>query len=524
MNSFTVADLITKTPTGQQTNPQGVAFTCDGDTRSYAHLHDNAATLAGGLLSAGFAKGDRVAVLMRNRPEWIETFFGAAMAGGVLVPLNYLLRSDELEFIVADSGARWIFYEDEFAEPATALLANDRDRRAVAVDPPGDEAPGRLLSYRALLGSVDTPSLPPVGPEDLVLLQYTSGTTGSPKGAAHTHSTVLWNSYHQLVDFAVSRGDVCYVTPALCWAAGFHDLALATLWAGGRLVLSRTSFEPSRFLNTVQRERVTTTLLVPTVLKRILAAPEFDRYELGSLRLVISGGEPVPITASEEMQRRLPGCAVLQVYGLSEFPTLMLLLGPGDAARKQGSTGKACSIAQVRVVTDEGRDVVAGEIGEIVCKSPAVMTGYYGLPEATATTLPGGWLHTGDLATLDAEGYVFISGRSKDMLITGGLNVYPAEVERILAQHPAILEAALIGVPDEQWGEVGQAHIVVDGDVELNEQELIDWLRPQLATFKLPRHYVVRTDPLPRTTSGKVQKFVLREPAVEAAPALSPEA
>lgn len=511
MDAFTVADIITKTRTGKSLNQRGVAFTFDGSTHSYDDLYSTVVALTSGLLSAGFTKGDRVAILMRNRPEWIQTFFAVAMAGGVLVPLNYLLRTEELEFITADSGAGWIVYEDEFSKPAAALLEVDDERRGVAVDMPGRQNSSRTFSYQSILESADKPAFPPVGADDLVLLQYTSGTTGRPKGAAHTHSTVLWNSYHQLVDFAINCDDVCYVTPALCWAAGFHDLALATLWAGGQLVLTGASFDPARFLATVQREQVTTTLLVPTVLKRVLAAPEFDQYNLASLRLVISGGEPVPITASEEMRRRLPDCAVLQVYGLSEFPTLMLLLDPDDAARKQGSTGKACSIAQVRVIHDDGQDAAPGEIGQIVCKSPAVMTGYYGLTEATAESIAEGWLYTGDLATIDAEGYIFIAGRSKDMLITGGLNVYPAEVERILAQHPSIVEAAVIGVRNEEWGEVGQAHVVLQDTQEFSKEELTDWLGDQLATFKLPRYYVFRAEPLPRTTSGKVQKFLLRE-------------
>lgn len=508
MDAFTIPDIITKTATGQPVNPGRIAFTFDGVAHSYEELRERATAFAQGLLSVGFDKGDRVAVLMRNRPEWIESFFGVTLLGGVLVPLNYLLRTDELQFILQDSGAKWIVYEAEFAGVVRELRAKNDRLGCVGVDEPATVA----LSYLALSNSGGERQLPTVGPDDLALLQYTSGTTGRPKGAIHTHSTVLWNSYHQLVDFAINRHDVCYVTPALCWAAGFHDLALATLWAGGRLVLTGASFEPGRFLATVERERVTTTLLVPTVLKRVLATPKFDAHDLSSLRMVISGGEPVPVTSSEEMRRRLPGCAVLPVYGLSEFPTLMLLLDADDASRKPGSTGKACSVARVRVVDAEGRDVGPGNVGEILCKSPAVMRGYYRRSEATAATLADGWLHTGDLATVDEEGYVFVVGRSKDMIITGGLNVYPAEVERVLAQHPMITEAAVIGVPDEQWGEVGAAHVVLQNGHVLTEQDLVRWLREQVATFKVPHHYVFHSAPLPRTTSGKVQKFMLRHP------------
>lgn len=508
MKAFTIPDVIAKTRTGQAVNDMRVAFTFNGVSHSYDELYERSTSVAAGLLADSFRKGDRVAILMRNRPEWIELFFGLTGIGGVVVPLNYLLRVDELESIVTDSGATWIVYEDEFIGTVDELRTRLTDLRGIGVDEPVSNSG----SYTGLLAKgTGTHPFVDIASDDLALLQYTSGTTGRPKGVMHTHSTILWNSYHQIVDFGVSRDDTYYVLPALCWAAGWHDLALATLWMGGRLVVKDgTSFEPEEFLATVEYERVTKVLLVPTVLKRVLAAPELDAYDLTSLQMVISGGEPVPVTASQEMRHRLPWCSVLQVYGLSEFPSLMLLLGAEDADRKAGSTGKACSVAQVRVVDGHGRDVTAGETGEIICKSPAVMTGYYRRPEATAETLVDGWLHTGDLAAVDDEGYVFVVGRAKDMLITGGLNVYPAEVERILAQHPAIMEAAVVGVADEQWGEVGQAHIVPQEGHSLTESDLLPWLREQLATFKVPRQYVFRSELLPRTTSGKVQKFVLR--------------
>lgn len=511
MDSFTIPDLIAKTPISQPPNVERVAFSCDGVVYTYDELDTRSRRLASGLMANGFAHGDRAAILMRNRPEWIEVFFGVSRIGGVLVPLNYLLRADELEFILKDSGARWIVYEDEFADVVHELKRRDDGLRCVGVDDPG--VPG--LGYEAVIHQAASDAEPEadVGPDDLVLLQYTSGTTGRPKGAMHTHSTVLWNSYHQVADFGITRDDVCYVTPALCWAAGWHDLALATLWMGGRLVLTHaTGFDPGAFLAAVEREAVTTTLLVPTVLKRLLAAPEFDAYDLSSLRLVISGGEPVPTTASDEMHRRLPGCAVQQVYGLSEFPTLMLLLSGGDAARKPGSTGKACTVAHVRVVDDTGQDVEPGEVGQILCRSPAVMRGYYQRPRATSETLVDGWLHTGDLATVDEEGYVFIAGRAKDMIISGGLNVYPAEVERTLAQHADVTEAAVIGVSDDDWGEAGEAHVVLADGASLDERQLAEWLRPQLARYKMPRRYVLRAELLPRTTSGKVQKYKLHSP------------
>jgi fatty-acyl-CoA synthase len=323
---------------------------------------------------------------------------------------------------------------------------------------------------------------------------------------------VLWNTFHQIPDFGITAEDVYLVVPALCWAAGFHDLALATLWAGGRVVVHpSTGFDASSFLETVERERVTKTLLVPSVLKRVLGAPDFGQRDLSSLQLVISGGEPVPVPAIEEFARRLPGCTLAQVYGMSEFPTLMLLLDSSDAARKAGSTGKACRAAEIRVVDTDGRDVPPGTAGEIIVRSPACMTGYYGKADATKSILADGWLHTGDLATVDDDGYVFIAGRSKDMIITGGLNVYPAEVERVIASHEAVVEAAVVGVPDDRWGEIGCAFVTLAPGAALTADALGVWLRDQLASFKIPKRFQLGHEPLPRTASGKVQKYRLRD-------------
>jgi fatty-acyl-CoA synthase len=266
----------------------------------------------------------------------------------------------------------------------------------------------------------------------------------------------------------------------------------------------------------VERERVTQVLLVPSVLKRVLAAPELERHDLSSLRMVASGGEPVPVTAIEELHRRLPTCALVQVYGLSEFPTMMIFLDADHALRKAGSAGRACRIAEVRVITETGEDVAPGQVGEIICRSPATMVGYYGKKEATAGTIIDGWLHTGDLGHLDEEGFIYVAGRSKDMIITGGLNVYPAEVERIIALHELVVEAAVIGLPDERWGEIGEAFVVVRPGASVTVDELEQLLRAEVANYKIPRRWVIREEPLPRTTSGKVQKFLLRQQGVPA--------
>jgi fatty-acyl-CoA synthase len=510
MGSFSLAGIVRKRPTAPRVNAAREAVRFGGAALTYDELDDRSSRLASGLVARGLGKGDRVAVLMYNRLEWVELFFALAKAGAVMVPVNYLLRPGEIQYILDDCGAGWLVCEDALA----GLLPSLSRRGTTVVVGDGADAGsggGDAVAYEAVVaaGTADFDDRAEL--DDLFLLQYTSGTTGFPKGAMHTHSTVLWNSFHQIPDFAVTADDVYLVVPALCWAAGFHDLALATLWAGGRVVLHpSTGFDPAGFLAAVEAERVTKTLLVPSVLKRVLGAPDFDRRDLSSLRLVISGGEPVPVPAIEEFSRRLPGCTLAQVYGMSEFPTLMVLLDSADATRKAGSTGKACRAAEIRVVDADGRDVAPGATGEIVVRSPACMVGYYGKDDATKATLADGWLHTGDLATVDDDGYVFIAGRSKDMIITGGLNVYPAEVERVIASHDAVVEAAVVGVADERWGEIGCAHVVLAPGRTLTAEELAAWLKEELASYKVPKAFRIGHDPLPRTTSGKVQKFLLR--------------
>jgi fatty-acyl-CoA synthase len=506
MKAFTVHDILGKPVTSASPNEQRIAVSFEGEDLTYDDLHTRSLALAAGLAAQGLRHGDRVAVVMHNRLEWVELFFAVAAAGAVIVPVNYLLTAPEISFILADCGASWVVSDDSHSAVVAGILRSSPSVRQICVGSGTENG----IAYHSLFGDPGHASAA-VSADDLFLLQYTSGTTGHPKGAQHTHSTVLWNTYHQIVDFDVRSDDVFYVVPGLCWAAGFHDLALATLWRGGQVVIGRsTGFEAAAFLLTVEERRVTKVLLVPTVLNRVLSCPELATRDLSSLRIVLSGGEPVPPAALKAMSERVPACNVMQVYGMSEFPTLMLLLQAPDAEQRQGSTGKACSAAVVQIVDAHGHEVLAGEIGELLCRSPATMTGYYGHDNASNDTLAGGWLHTGDLARRDDDGYIYMVGRSKDMIITGGLNVYPAEIERALADHPQVLEVAVVGEPDEKWGEVGVAIVVTNEPPELTGEQLGAYLRDQLASFKIPRRFHITSEPLPRTTSGKVRKNLLR--------------
>jgi fatty-acyl-CoA synthase len=511
MSVYTLADIIAKPPFGTDPDPVGAAVIFAGVPTTYGRLEDRAERLAAGLAAAGFGHGDRVCVLMHNRTEWLEIFFAVARLGGVLVPLNHLLTTHEALYIVEDSGATWLVAQDELWNLAEGLHEiSTRELRFVAV---GTEQ-AHAIPYEELFASERLPSASSVGIDDVVLLQYTSGTTGFPKGAIHTHSTVMWNAISQKPHFSVDRSSVYLCLPALSWVAGFHSLHLQTLWSGGTVVLhpSNAPFDAQRFCELIERHRVTSVALVPTVIRRLLALPDLEERNLSSLQIAITGGESVPVHLIEEMHERLPAVSLIQVYGMSEFPSLVTLLEPRDALSKLGSAGRANCVSQVRVVDEADQDRAAGEVGEILTRSPATMVGYHGLPEATASVLKNGWLHTGDLGYLDEDGYLFISGRSKDLIISGGLNIYPAEVEQALLRHDAIAEVAVIAQADDKWGEVAKAIVVVADDVAVTEDELRTFLEPYVARFKIPKLWEIRTEPpLPRTASGKVQKFLLQQ-------------
>jgi fatty-acyl-CoA synthase len=491
-----------------------------GRRLSYAELHDRAARLADALVADGVRKCDRVAILLKNDPAWFDVFFAVASLGAVLVPINYLLRPNEVAFVLNDSGATTLVVGDDLAEVASAALAESPAcRRTLVVANAGGEAgPGagalasaRELSAFASGGELLWPATE-LSLDDPNLLQYTSGTTGFPKGAIHTVSTLLWNSFHQIGDFRVTERERYLCVPALCWAAGLHDFTLATLWVGGTVVLNASGGVTVKgLLQVIERERITKVLLVPTILKQLVECPDLKGFDLTSLDAVLTGAEPVPVPVIRRFNEVLPETTLIQGYGMSEGPTIATYLRAEDAIRKAGSCGKPVTNCELRVVDDADRDLPPNETGEVLTRSPATMVGYWNRESASAEALRGGWMHTGDLGTLDEEGFLTISGRKKDMFISGGLNVYPAEIESVLLGEPGVAECAVFGVPDDRWGETGRALVVPKPGATLEAAALRERCREVLASYKVPARIEIRAEPLPRTASGKVQKFKLRE-------------
>jgi len=518
--SFGYAYLLRRLEGPSYVEPRGEALVFRGRRHSYGELHERAARLADALARDGFTKGERVGILLRNDPAWLDVFFAVAALGGVLVPVNYLLRAKEVAFILKDSGARTLVVGDDLAGVAGEALRElpDCARRLVVANAGGDAGPGA----EALPGAAELerfaasgePRFPDVAVElhDPALLQYTSGTTGFPKGATHSVSTLLWNSFHQVGDFGVTERERYLCVPALCWAAGLHDFTLATLWVGGTVVLNPSGgVSIDGILEVIAAERITKVLLVPTILKQFVESPDLKRHDLSALETVLTGAEPVPVPVIRRFGEVLPEVDLIQGYGMSEGPTIATYLRKEDAIRKVGSCGKPVTNCEVRVVDEQDRDVPAGSPGEILTRSAATMVGYWNRPDATAEALRGGWLHTGDLGVLDDEGFLTIHGRKKDMFISGGLNVYPAEIESVLLDAPGVAECAVFGVPDERWGEIGCAVVVPKPGATLDPAALAERCRGELASYKLPKRIEVAAQPLPRTASGKVQKFRLRD-------------
>jgi fatty-acyl-CoA synthase len=509
MSTFTLADVIATSLYGSEAEASAVAVRSETTSLTYRQLNARANRLAAGLDAHGVSVGMRVGVLMHNRTEWVEVFFAVARLGAIIVPLNHLLTGHEAAYIIEDSGSSWLIAEDTLWGTVAQLPSQVSDRLQLVTV--GEARSGALL-YDEIFAEDEMTVRPDVSPEDIFLLQYTSGTTGFPKGAVHTHSTVLWNAVSQRPHFGLGRDTVYLCLPALSWVAGFHSLHLETLWSGGTVVLhpSNSSFDPARFCDLVAQHRVTTVALVPGVLRRVLALDDFAEWDLSSLRLAIVGGEAVPISLLEEINERLPHVSVVQVYGMSEFPSLVTLLEADQAQAKLGSAGRANCASQVRIVDEHDRDRAPREVGEILTRSPATMIGYHGQPEATEIALRNGWFHTGDLGYLDEDGYLFITGRSKELIISAGLNIYPAEIEQALMRHDAVAEAAVIGLQDDKWGEIPKAVVVLREGQTATERELREFATRYLARYKIPKSWEVRSEPLPRTASGKIQKFRLQ--------------
>ncbi|MFI9759498.1 long-chain fatty acid--CoA ligase [Streptomyces sp. NPDC051963] len=477
--------------------PHRTAVVHDGTTITYAALYERTTRLARALRAAGVRRGDRIAYLGPNHPSFLETLFAAGTLGAVFVPLNIRLAGPEIAYQLTDSGARVLVYAPRFAGLVAGLPGNSDVRTYVEVGPEYD---------RLLADASDEPIDEPVTGDDTCLILYTSGTTGRPKGAMLTHANATWNAVNFLIDKDLHADERALVAAPLFHIAGLTVLSLPVLLKGGTLVLVE-AFDPADTLDLVERQRITYMFGVPAMFEQIARHPRWPDADLSSLRMLSCGGAPVPTPLIETYQAR--GLTFLQGYGMTEALGVLFLDGEHSVS-KAGSAGVPHFFADVRVLRPDLTPVDVGETGEVVVRGPSVMSGYWGLPEETAAAFVDGWFRTGDAARVDEDGYVFVVDRIKDMIISGGENIYPAEIEDLLLAHPDIVECAVIGVPDDKWGEVPRAVVVPRAGADLDPDEVLASLSGRLAKYKIPKS-VVLADELPRTASGKLLKSRVRK-------------
>jgi long-chain acyl-CoA synthetase len=479
-----------------------------GDTKmSYRELDALSDRVAAHLTAGGVAAGDRVGLQLPNIPQFVVAYFGILKAGGVVVPMNVLLKAPEIEFQLRDSGARTLITFGGFVdEAAKAADAAGVTSLYVAGDSPG---PAAGLPFDTLLsGDQPEPRLAALSPADPAVIIYTSGTTGVPKGATLSHFTLYMNADTSGRLFKFEDSDVVVVALPLFHIFGLSSIMNICVLLGGTMSLV-TRFEASTVLEVIQRDRVTIFEGVPTMYVGLLSAPGLDRYDLSSLRVAVSGGAPIPAEVIDSFERRF-GVPILEGYGLSETSSTTTF-NISATERKVYSVGKPIWGVSVQIWDDQQRPLPPGpeHVGEIVVRGPNVMTGYYGNPQATAAAFAGGWFHTGDLGYFDDDGFLFIVDRIKDLIIRGGYNVYPREVEEVIYAHPKVAEAAVIGIPDPVLGEEVHAIVAVKPGRTVSAAELTEFVKQRVAAYKYPRTIEFR-DSLPKNATGKILKKELR--------------
>lgn len=480
---------------------------------SWSELNGRVNRLANAFVDRGLAAGDRIAVLLSNCPEYFEIYFACARTGVIPVPLNYRLTAGETAGIV------------NHAEPSLFLVGADHIDQARGLE---GEVPADLsfcvvgrgtfkdaVSYGDMVQAApDTPCAPRGSERDPFAIFYTSGTTGLPKGAMVSHLNLEMNGYNQMLADRSVAGDINLVSTPI-YHVGAVFVAVTYMMLGcTQVILPR--FEPGAWLEAMQQSRSTVALLIPTMMNGVLNHPNFSGFDLSALRLIFYGGGPMPPAVLERAMQGF-GCGFTQGYGLTETLEATFLTsddhvmnGTALQQRRLHSAGREAVGAEVRIIDDDGADLPAGEIGEILVRSRSVIPGYWKLPGETENVIRNGWFHTGDMGYLDEDRYLFVVDRKKDMVVSGGVNIYTKEIESVLYTHPAVLEAAVFGLADEQWGEIVCAAVVLKPGMDLNADMLIDLCRARLAGFKKPRR-VFFVDELPKNPSGKILKRELRQ-------------
>ncbi|WP_458690098.1 fatty-acid--CoA ligase FadD5 [Nocardia tengchongensis] len=489
--------------------PDHVAFKFKGAETTWKQLHERSEKFAGALSRRGVGFGDRVVLLALNYTEYIEAVMGINALGAIAVPVNFRLTPPEVAYIVADSGAKAVV-TDSVLQPLAVGVAGQIPELSTVVVINGQSGDG-VLGYDDALAEPGEPHAPLDIPEDTpCLIMYTSGTTGSPKGAVLTHANMNAQALTCIRAMEITPDSIGFCTSPLFHIAGLGSLTPYFMLGGKTVLHPLGAFDATAFLDAVEAEQATAAFCVPVQWQLICEEPTVKQRKL-ALQALCWGAAPASDTVLKAMADCFPDAFNVAVFGQTEMSPITCVLEGKDALRKLGSVGLPIPTIQARVVDDEMNDVAPGEIGEIVYRGPTLMQRYWNKPEATAEAFHGGWFHSGDLVRRDEEGFVYVVDRKKDMIISGGENIYCAEVENVLFAHPKIHEAAVVGRAHEKWGEVPVAVVALAAGIdELTLEELEPFLNESLARYKHPKHLVVVPE-LPRNASGKVVKVALRD-------------
>ncbi|MFH1058903.1 MAG: long-chain-fatty-acid--CoA ligase [Pseudomonadota bacterium] len=511
---MTVGDLLIR---GARKFPSKTAVICGEVSMTYQAFNARVNRLAQGLLARGLQKGDRIGVLTENCQQFLELYFAAAKTGGIFCPFNNLLTERETGDLLNYASPRFLFYSPANAAKVAALAPKVEGLQACfALQGPAGEG---AQSYEALLeaASAEEPNCA-VRPDDVMSIYFTSGTTGQPKGALRSHHHLVTTSTTGVIENKIGYDErVLVVTPM--YHVSFEDNIGRCFLMPNTTVIYPAHFDPAGVLDMMAAERITCCLLVPTMINALVHNPLINETDLSSLRRIFYVGAPMPVELLKKSMKTFGrfGCGFCQQYGATETGPLSTILppedhvvdGPPEKVKRLASAGRPVLDYEVRVI-NRGKDAVPGEDGEIVLRSEAMMQGYWRMPEATAERIRDGWLYTGDIGHLDNDGYLYIVDRKNDLIISGGKNIYPREVEEVLYQHPAVLEATVVGVPDEYWGEAVKAVIVLHAGAESSEEDIIAFCAQNLASYKKPKT-VEFWDNLPKSAAGKLLKRKVRE-------------
>jgi fatty-acyl-CoA synthase len=474
-----------------------------------AQFADRVDALAAGLRDLGVGQGDVVALLLHNHIELLEILFACSRLGAVFLPLNYRLATEEWHYILDNADATVVITEAEFAERIGALAPELNALREKVLL--GDTAPAGWHAFEAVVQrGADGPDLAPVtaGPDTLARLMYTSGTTSRPKGVRLTHANVAWKDLALIVELGLTAADTVLACGPLYHVGALDLPGISAFHVGGRLVVL-PAFDPVEVLAAIERERVSIVWLAPAMMNAVLQVPDLAQRDLSSVRLIIGGGEKMPEPVVRRILDAFSGVWFADAYGLTETVSGDTFLDREHALSKIGSVGRPVAHVALRIVDEQGDEVPAGTLGEVTLRGPKVFDGYWRDDAATARAIRDGWFHTGDIGRVDDEGFLYIEDRLKDMIISGGENIATPEVERVLYEHPAVLEAAVVAMPHERWGEVPRAVVVLRPGEVADAAAIQEFCRARLAKFKVPVR-VDFVDALPRTPSGKVLKRELR--------------